>query len=201
MTTQANNTKVTDLAPAEATKQGLTYTDIKGTLRGYCYCCGRIGFKINKHGNLSRHGFTRPRWMGYTTASCSGSGLSPEHTLEIAIECAESEIGKLEQILSTDLHNFTIKTVLRQGKAKKNQYGEWMRERKIERLRLAASEAIRAVRSGERCSGYERDTLLPASDAFGPRFKTPTAHRAILENYLKQTTIQHTTLIAVRDAA
>lgn len=93
----------------EATKAGLSYIDSKGDLRGYCYCCGRAGFKLDAGGGLSRHGFTRPRWMGYTTGACWGTKMTPEQTLDAAIKTTTERVDWLKERLSTDLVREAVK--------------------------------------------------------------------------------------------
>ena len=77
-------TSPTELTAAQAEAMGLVYHDANGDARGFCYCCGRTGFKVNGSRQLSSHGFTRPGWC-YTEGGCEGTGHTPEETLDIAL--------------------------------------------------------------------------------------------------------------------
>lgn len=118
-----DNTKVRELSPAQATREGLRYHDLVGDLRGYCYCCGRIGFKIDPAGNLSRHGFTRPRWQGVTFGQCYGSKHTPEVTLALAIDAAERQAAHLAGLLATDLVAHAIAMLELGDASSRSKYG------------------------------------------------------------------------------
>lgn len=109
--------KITELSPAQAPRDHLSFLDAAGEPRGYCYCCSRIGFKLDRAGKLSRHGFTRPRWAGYTTGACSGTRYTPEETLAIAIDSARAQLARLDALLATDLVRFAIDALLRAERA------------------------------------------------------------------------------------
>tara|TARA_Y100000310_G_scaffold246008_1_gene251076 strand:+ start:479 stop:1258 length:780 start_codon:yes stop_codon:yes gene_type:complete len=97
----------TEMTAAQAAQMGLVYHDVKGDARGYCYCCGRTGFKVDGGRRLSRHGFKRPGW-GYTFGECSGTSATPEDTLEIALAEARRTEGRLAASLATDLVEVTL---------------------------------------------------------------------------------------------
>jgi len=122
---KVDDTKMRDLSPREATTAGIDYIDMNGDRRGYCYCCGRVGFKLNAQGRLSRHGYQRPGW-GYDLGGCDGSRMTPEQTLEAAIEWHGRMIADLEALLATDLFAFSIK----QGR-------KLLRSQRLERTRFA----------------------------------------------------------------
>ena len=100
-------TTPTELTAAQAQAMGLVYHDMNGDARGYCYCCGRTGFKVNAAGNLSFHGFTRPGW-GYTEGGCIGTAHTPEETLDIALRSARSAEAAFADQLETDLVEATL---------------------------------------------------------------------------------------------
>ena len=100
-------TSPTELTAEQAEAMGLVYHDLNGDARGYCYCCGRTGFKVNGSRHLSFHGFTRPGW-GYTEGGCEGTGHTPEETLAIALKSARKEEVHLAALLDTDLVQATV---------------------------------------------------------------------------------------------
>lgn len=100
-------TTPTELTAAQAEAMGLVYHDVNGDARGFCYCCGRTGFKVNGSRQLSFHGFTRPGW-GYTEGGCDGTAHTPEETLDIALKSARKEEARLAALLDTDLVETTI---------------------------------------------------------------------------------------------
>tara|TARA_R110002167_G_scaffold143958_2_gene333717 strand:- start:56058 stop:56915 length:858 start_codon:yes stop_codon:yes gene_type:complete len=146
---KVDDTKVRDLGPQAATTLGIDFIDMKGDRRGYCYCCGRIGFMLNDAGRLSRHGYTRPGW-GYDTAACHGTRKTPEQTLDIAILWNKSMIQDLEGMLETDLVAFSLKQARRQIKANRvDSYGGRRNERKGSYNRDANARGLRALRAGQ----------------------------------------------------
>tara|TARA_R110000796_G_scaffold84556_1_gene184223 strand:- start:933 stop:1775 length:843 start_codon:yes stop_codon:yes gene_type:complete len=146
---KVDNTKVRDLGPQAATTLGIDFIDMKGDRRGYCYCCGRIGFMLNDAGRLSRHGYTRPGW-GYDTAACHGTRKTPEQTLDIAILWNKSMIQDLEGMLETDLVAFSLKQARKQIKANRvDSYGGRRRESKGSYNRNANARGLRALRAGQ----------------------------------------------------
>jgi len=130
-----DDTKMREMTAQEATTAGIDYIDMKGDRRGYCYCCGRIGFKLDKHGELSRHGYQRPGW-GYDIGGCWGSKKTPERTLDAAIEWNGEQITKLTELLTTDLFAFAIA----QMRGSDNGCYGWKRPGK--------ASALRAMRNG-----------------------------------------------------
>ena len=138
---KVDDTKVREVSPAEATTEGIDYIDMAGDRRGYCYCCGRVGFKLNASGRLSRHGYIRPGY-GYDLGGCVGTRLTPEQTLDEAIKWNGNRIFELEDLLATDLFAFSIKQArlaIKSGRVRRRD--GW------ERKRQAA--ALRALRSGD----------------------------------------------------
>jgi hypothetical protein len=101
-------TSPTELTAAQAEAMGLVYVDFNGDARGYCYCCGRTGFRVNGSRHLSFHGFTRPGW-GYTEGGCEGTGHTPEETLRRALKYARHQEARLAALLDTDLVQETKK--------------------------------------------------------------------------------------------
>jgi hypothetical protein len=101
-------TTPTELTAAQAQAMGLVYHDENGDARGYCYCCGRTGFKVNAAGRLSHHGYERPGW-GYLVGGCSGTDHTPEETLDIGIKDALWFEESFAKDLATDLYDETLK--------------------------------------------------------------------------------------------
>lgn len=136
--------KIQELSPREATIQGLTFTDLDGDLRGYCYACGRAGFKLNGAGRLSRHGYRRPGW-GYDVGGCPGSGLTPEETLHKAIAGARRDLDRLDSLLadSGKLAALAISIARREG-SQRDKWGSRPRSWQ----RRSAADKIRAYRAG-----------------------------------------------------
>lgn len=217
MTTTTRTTKkVEELSIEDATRAGLIFKDIAGDLRGYCYCCGRIGFKLNKHGQLSRHGFTRPRWMGYTEGACYGTRHTPEQTLLIAIENCETHDRALDALLATDLIDYTMKAVrsaVREHMLYSTKHAGYIRDypmpvylrSRLSDKRKGAAIALRALRSGDwrtavYSNGYHRDASDDAYiGAYQGYFSSPTGNRVKLEADKAMNLSYLARLIDVRD--
>lgn len=144
--------KVTELSPAQAPRDGLTFTDPNGDARGYCYCCGRIGFKVDPAGRLSRHGFTRPRWAGFTTGACYGTKHTPEQTLDLAIRGTRESLERLAELLATDLRAHAIR-LIRLDELKTKARAKWLYRRGYY-TRIEAARKLRSVRNGTGLEGY-----------------------------------------------
>lgn len=166
-----------DVNLADVTVAGLSYPDSKKVdrRRGFCACCGRSGFLLNKEGRLSRHGFTRPRYWGVTVGECEGSGMKPQDTVAIAIRQIEHSIPKAERLLATDMVEFTIRMVRRTNR---EQYlselrmdAEWgarreNRDARVKRntgYRWSAAQVMKALRS-YRLNGVPTEDLSYTSE-------------------------------------
>lgn len=146
-TKRVDDTKVREMGARAATKAGISYTDLNGDVRGYCYCCGRVGFKLSPAGTLSRHGYSRPGW-GYDVGGCQGSGRTPERTLDVAIDFHERMVAKHEELLATDLVSFALKQGRALARKDRHQLGAW--------TRAAYARALRSIRAGvEHTSGLQ----------------------------------------------
>jgi hypothetical protein len=146
---KVDDTKVRELGPQAATTAGIDYIDQNGDRRGYCYCCGRVGFKLNDAGRLSRHGYIRPGY-GYDLGGCSGTRRTPEQTLDVAIAWHGERITELVELLATDLVAFSIKQARQQVKAQRvDSYGGRRRETKGSYNRNAQARGFRQLRSGD----------------------------------------------------
>ena len=150
---KVDDTKMRDMGPQAATTAGIDYIDMNGDRRGYCYCCGRIGFKLNDAGRLSRHGYTRPGW-GYDLGGCSGTRMTPEQTLDVAIEWHGQNIEKLEGLLATDLFAFSLTQGRRSVRSQRTdrtryrvQKGSWGRNQTAQDFRnlRQGSDDVRQV--------------------------------------------------------
>lgn len=115
---KTDDTKVREVAPAQAAQEGLVYQDMNGETRGYCYCCGRVGFKLDAQGRLSRHGYQRPGF-GYDVGGCSGTKHTPEATLAIAITSCRRLAVRFEEALAGDMVSYTV-TRLKQLKLRES---------------------------------------------------------------------------------
>tara|TARA_R110000796_G_scaffold41179_2_gene101943 strand:+ start:5324 stop:6175 length:852 start_codon:yes stop_codon:yes gene_type:complete len=180
---KVDDTKVRELGPQAATTAGIDYIDSNGDRRGFCYCCSRIGFMLNDLGRLSRHGYQRPGW-GYDVGGCSGSGRTPERTLEIAIAWHGQEIARREELLATDLIGFALKQSRRHWK---------MVRREGRRTYEVRGDYARSNRARE----YR---MLRDQDANVTSITSPAVWRTLLERENKTHTSQRNDLLAVQAA-
>ena len=150
---KVDDTKVREIGPKQATTAGIDFIDQNGERRGYCYCCGRAGFKLNDAGLLSRHGYSRPGW-GYDVGGCQGTRKTPERTLDIAIDFHQHMIEKHEGLLATDLVAFALFQDRRQRKQQRAE-GRHSFEVRGDYARSNRANDYRNLRSGysERLSG------------------------------------------------
>tara|TARA_R110000764_G_scaffold36736_1_gene81921 strand:+ start:5871 stop:6716 length:846 start_codon:yes stop_codon:yes gene_type:complete len=144
---KVDDTTVREMTPQAATTAGIDYIDQAGDRRGYCYCCGRIGFKLNAQGRLSRHGYTRPGY-GYDTAACHGTRKTPEQTLDIAILWNKGMIQDLEGLLETDLFAFSIKQGRRSVRSQRTQRTRYSSQQKGSWGRNQTAQDFRNLRQG-----------------------------------------------------
>jgi hypothetical protein len=140
-----DDTKVREVSPEQATIDGIDFIDMKGDRRGYCYCCGRAGFKLNGQGRLSRHGYQRPGW-GFDVGGCYGTKLTPAATLAIAIRSIGEQIDHTETLLATTLWAELLRIERRQVKqdqrlSKDSRWSKMYRESAAERLRKVRNES------------------------------------------------------------
>jgi hypothetical protein len=141
--------KVTELSPAQAPRERLSFVDAAGEPRGYCYCCGRVGFKLDRSGQLSRHGFTRPRWAGFTTGACSGTRYTPEETLAIAIQGARADLDRLDALLRTDLRVFAANALRKLERARVAKQSWAYRGKGADKFaRTRTAKSLRLIRAG-----------------------------------------------------
>ena len=150
---KVDDTKVREIGPKQATTAGIDFIDLNGERRGYCYCCGRVGFKLNDAGRLSRHGYSRPGW-GYDIGGCQGTRKTPEQTLDLAIDFHQRMIVKHEELLSTDLIAFALKQDRNQRKQQRAE-GRRSFEHRGGYARSNRASDYRNLRAGytERLSG------------------------------------------------
>lgn len=150
---KVDDTKVREIGPKQATTAGIDFIDLNGERRGYCYCCGRAGFKLNDSGLLSRHGYSRPGW-GYDIGGCQGTRKTPARTLDIAIDFHQHMIVKHEELLATDLIAFALLQDRRQRKQKRAE-GRHSFEHRGSHARSNRANDYRNLRAGysERLSG------------------------------------------------
>lgn len=150
--------KVDDTKVREAEVQDpLVFTDSKGDERGVCWCCGRSGFKLNKNGLMSNHGFKRPGW-GFQTSGCVASRMTPGMALELAIKWTGEQVEKLTALLSDDaaLLNLQVRTIRREAfSVDRNGHRAYRRRefaRQLQGLRRTgvASDRFRRQLVGER---------------------------------------------------
>jgi hypothetical protein len=136
-----------ELSPAQQPVESLVYVDpLDQRAKGYCYCCGRVGFKVAEDRRISTHGFKRPGY-GYITGSCFGSQHTPEETLALAIRFAEKRDSDLAALLATDLIKHATKhLVYRQREFKRRQSWAY---RKDSHSRKYVADDIRKVRAGK----------------------------------------------------
>tara|TARA_R110002153_G_scaffold66396_1_gene177486 strand:- start:98 stop:919 length:822 start_codon:yes stop_codon:yes gene_type:complete len=144
---KVDNTKVRELGPHAATAAGIDFLDSSGDRRGYCYCCGRVGFKLNDAGRLSRHGYSRPGW-GYDVGGCQGTRKTPEQTLDLAIDFHKHMIVKHEELLATDLIAFALFQDRRQRKQHRAE-GRRTYEVRGDYTRTSRARAYQVLRSGD----------------------------------------------------
>mgnify|MGYP003663778897 CR=1 FL=1 len=180
---KVDTTKVRELGPQAATTAGIDFIDSNGDRRGYCYCCGRIGFKLNDTGHLSRHGYSRPGW-GYDVGGCFGSGRTPERTLEIAIAWHGQEIAFREELLATDLISFALKQSRRHWKMVRSE-GRRTYEVRGDYARNQRADAYRNLRRGH---------------ADVTSITSPAVWRTLLESEHKTHTSQRADLLEVQAA-
>lgn len=153
--------EVDDTKVREAEVQDpLVFTDSKGDERGVCWCCGRAGFKLNKRGAMSRHGFQRPGW-GYEIGGCVGSGMTPRKALAKAIEWTADKVERLDALLADDaaMLRFEIRGIRREAKGlyRSSSWDKALRRSIAQRLRDArrsgfCSEAFRRKVGRERAA-------------------------------------------------
>ena len=150
---------VREVAVEDAARAGRDYIDRNGDRRGYCYCCGRVGFKLNAFGVLSRHGYTRPG-IGYDLGGCYGSKLTPEATLAAAIKATKNLIAKIEGIIETpeSLRAFVVSSFRREIKVE-SRYGKrlFRGSRLSERMRRNAARMLSALAGRSSEGRFEAD--------------------------------------------
>lgn len=146
------NSKLTPKTPsdvnlADVTVAGLSYADPRtpGRRRGFCACCARSGFLLNRDGRLSRHGFTRLRYYGVTTDECQGSGMRPQDTVEVAVGLLTRSIANLEEVLGTDLVAYSVRRLRRERHAAVRR--GWLSTERGTYDRDEAARDLRALRT------------------------------------------------------
>ena len=185
MTTTSLTPKTpSDVNLAEITVAGLSYPDFKNTdrRRGFCACCGRSGFLLNKDGRLSRHGFTRPRYYGFTTAECQGSGMKPQDTVKVAIGLLTMSIANLDAILATDLiaHSAKLFRDERATRAQRRLSSSYYHDTQRTEARgtYERDDAAKVLRGLRTIAAIGLDAV--EQDSFGYSYYTPEGKAATL---------------------
>jgi hypothetical protein len=185
MTTTPKNPA--DVNLAEITVAGLSYPDSKKAdrRRGFCACCGRSGFLLNKAGRLSRHGFVRPRYWGTTMGECPGSHMTPQETVAVAIDLLNASLAHLDDVLATDLVAYTIKferDLKRKREARNAQSSFYVPPARGSYERKRTASEFRALRALA-FDGVERHRANASSfSVIGEAIATVDRHRRSLEH-------------------